>query len=323
MKIELTYGHGTIAGIAPDGMCRTISPQAGTGALADLPSAFYESLDNPVGQVSLPEYLAGKKRCLIVVSDATRNTGASVLLPMLKSYLDVRGIKGLHIRIAIALGIHRRPTEDEIYGLTGAGAFPFAETVIPDSHNPNEYTCFGQTSRNNIVKLHQTVAWADAVLVIGAIGYHYFAGYSGGRKSLLPGLASHDSISFNHKLFFDPDLGGRHARSAAASLDGNPVHEDMMDAMELVGCEKIFLVNTIMNDDGKMTDVICGHPSLSHSISCQKYHLEHSVKLARKADLVIAGSGGMPRDINMVQSHKLIEMARYALKDDGSGVRHP
>ena len=145
-------------------------------------------------------------------------------------------------------------------------------------------------------------------------------------------MAFHDSISFNHRLFFDPGLGGRHARSAVASLAGNPVHEDMMDAMKLVGWEKIFLINTIMNDDGQLTDVICGHPDLSHSVSCQKYHLEHTVKLDRKADLVIAGSGGMPRDINMVQSHKLIEMARYALKNDGvmivaaacpEGMGHP
>lgn len=148
----------------------------------------------------------------------------------------------------------------------------------------------------------------------------------------MPGLACHDTISFNHRLFFDAKRGQRHARSAVASLAGNPVHEDMMEAMALVGREKIFLINTILNDDGEITDVVCGHPVLSHEISCRKYHLAHTVKLERKADLVLAGSGGMPRDINMVQSHKVIEMARYALKEDGlmivaaacpEGMGHP
>lgn len=158
MRVELPYGYGTLEGVVPEGMFQTVAPPTEPRKRTDLPSVFFHSLDNPYEYMSLQKFLTEKKRCLIVVSDATRKTGAGDLLPLLKAYLDFHGIDGFDIKIAIALGIHRRSTEQEITCLTGAGAFPLAEIVIPNPQDPSEFADFGQTSRNNSVKLHRAVA---------------------------------------------------------------------------------------------------------------------------------------------------------------------
>ena len=132
-------------------------------------------------------------------------------------------------------------------------------------------------------------------------------------------------------MFFQ-DGSGRNPDVYTGSLEKNPVHLDMIEAMNLLGLEKLFFINTIISHDDKILDIVCGNPITSHYESCKRYEKGHSVEVEKLADMVIISAGGFPRDINMVQSHKTIEMGRYALKKGGKmlvlaecseGMGHP
>lgn len=319
MRVRLAYDRGSQEAELPEGRFRSLSPPGGT-PLADVRGGLADALDHPFRGPSLPDFLRGRRRLLLVVSDATRRTGAETLLPLLKTYLDERGVAPSTVKIAVATGIHRPPTAEEAERLTGGGTFPGAEVVCHRADDPGDPVDFGTTSFGNRVRLNRVAGWADAIVVLGGVGFHYFAGFSGGRKSLMPGLAESGTIAFNHRLVLEPDGSGRRRAAAVASLDGNPVHEDMEEALRLVGLDRVFVVNASLDGEGRLSAIVCGHGIDAHREACRRYLETHSVSLPAPADVVIAGSGGFPRDLNMIQSHKTLEMGRYGLRPGGALV---
>jgi len=284
------------------------------------PRDLTEAFDHPVGVPSLDQFLRGKKNILLVVSDATRKMGTNIILLNLINYFIIRDIPYDNIKIIIATGIHRQPTTEEMIQCSGNGIFSDTEILAHKADMMDEMIDVGKTSFGNRILVNRYTAWADGILVCGAVGFHYFAGFSGGRKSIMPGLGWQDSIKANHNLVFKQDGAGRHPGARTASLEENPVHLDMMEAMSLVGLEKIFLINCLLSPEGEPVDVVCGHPVESHREACSRYLDGHKVTIDSKVDVVVAGAGGYPRDINMIQSHKAIEMARYSLREGGAMV---
>jgi len=319
MKVTLGYDRRHFELDLPPGRFDCVEPQAAP-AVADLGAVLSSALARPWDGPGFGEFLKGKQRLLLVVSDATRRTGAEEILPLLAKHVRAWQGPGQEIRIAIATGIHRDPSPAEIESLVPAGLFPNAAVVPHHAGRQEEMERFGRTSFSNEVWLNRSVRWADAIVVCGGVGYHYFAGFSGGRKSLLPGLAGQPSIQFNHNLVFRRDGSGRHPGVATAELDDNPVHLDMMEAMAMVGHDRIFTISTLLNGEGRIVDLLAGHPVTSHREACRRYLASHSAELPRAADVVVASAGGFPRDINMIQSHKAVEMARHALRPGGALV---
>ncbi|MBP7865213.1 MAG: nickel-dependent lactate racemase [Acidobacteria bacterium] len=319
MRVRLAYDRGVQEADLPEGRFRSVRPPGGA-PLADVPKTLAEALDHPFRGPSLPAFLKGRRRVLLVVSDATRRTGAETVLPLLRGYLDERGLVPPAVKIAIATGIHRPPTAEETGPLTGGGAFPGAGIVVHRADSPGDHIDFGVTAFGNRVRLNRVVEWADAIVALGGVGFHYFAGFSGGRKSLMPGLAAAETIAFNHRLVLEPDGSGRRKTVAVAALEGNPVHEDMEEALRRVGLDRVFLVNVSLDEVGRLAAIVCGHGIDAHREACRGYLQSHSVNLPAPADVVVAGSGGFPRDINMIQSHKVIEMGRYGLRPGGALV---
>lgn len=260
----------------------------------------------------LPELAAGR-RVLLIVSDLTRPTGSVEFLPPLLQQLD----RAKQIDFLFATGLHR-PLKDADK-ITIVGESIFKSYPMLDHWPDRDNVLVGTTSRGNRVEIDQKVLDHDLIVLTGSIGFHYFAGFAGGRKSLLPGVAAQSSITFNHLLVLNQNGPGRNPDVRVARLDGNPVHEDMVEAAKLVD-KPLFVFNTILDRRKKVESVYAGHWLNAHRTGCQAYLKTHGAELSEKRPLAIVSAGGFPRDINMIQAHKAYEFAQHAVAPGGTIV---
>jgi nickel-dependent lactate racemase len=165
----------------------------------------------------------------------------------------------------------------------------------------------GVTARGTPIEVCEPVVRADVRVALGAVEYHYFAGYSGGAKALVPGACSAATIRHNHAMMVDP-------QARAGILDGNPVREDIEEGAALVGID--FILNVIM-DEGQVVLAAAGHPVQAHRWACQAVDYLSAVPLARLADIVVVSAGGFPKDINLYQAQKALESAGAAVRAGG------
>lgn len=257
------------------------------------------------------EEIARGKRVLLIVSDLTRPTGTLEFLPPLLE--SIRGAS--KVAFLFATGLHR-PLKDAdkiaIVGETIFKAYPMLD------HYPDQSNVYaGTTSRGNRVEINSQVFDYDLIVLTGSIGFHYFAGFTGGRKSLMPGVAAQTTIHFNHLLVLNQNGPGRNPDVRVARLEGNPVHEDIVEGVKLVG-KPLFVFNTILDRRKKIEKVYAGHWERAHRAGCEDYLASHSVRLKTRRPLAVVSAGGFPRDINMIQTHKAYEFAQHAVEPGGT-----
>jgi nickel-dependent lactate racemase len=229
--------------------------------------------------------------------------------------LQARGIRRQDLEIVIALGIHRRQSEQEHRQLLGS-LFGEVRVVDHDCDDPGKLVYLGTTSNGIPVEINRSVAEADQVILTGTIGYHYFAGFGGGRKSILPGVASRKSCMASHYAVLNPTEGsGKNSRATTGVLDGNPVHGAMMEACAMV--EPAFILNTVLAPDKSLLAAFSGHWRHAHLEGCRYYGDAFTCQVDSPADLVVVSCGGYPKDINLIQAHKSMEYASRALCDGG------
>lgn len=252
---------------------------------------------------------------VIVTSDITRYTGSEIYLPLLVERLNRAGVADRQIEIVIALGIHRKQTEAEHRKILG----PLHGRIKVSDHecdDPGKLISLGKTSSGIEVEINRKVAAADRVILTGTIGFHYFAGFGGGRKSILPGVASRKSCMASHFAVLNPGEGtGKNPRATTGNLEGNPVHRAMVDACAMVNPE--FILNTVLGPDKRIIACFAGDWNEAFDAGRRFYAGQFSHPLAEKADLVVVSCGGFPKDINLIQSHKSMEYGCQALKDGG------
>lgn len=255
------------------------------------------------------------ERVVIVTSDITRYTGSEVYLPLLVERLTAVGIRERDIEILVALGIHRKQTEHEHRKIAGP-LFGRIRIVDHDCDDPGELLSVGRTSGGVEVEINRRVKEADRVILTGTIGFHYFAGFGGGRKSILPGVAGRKSCMASHFAVLNPGEGsGKNPLATTGNLAGNPVHAAMDEACALV--EPDFILNTVLAPDKRIIAAFAGHWRDAHAEGCHAYAERFSFPLREKADLIVVSCGGFPKDINVIQSHKSMEYGCQALKDGG------
>lgn len=255
------------------------------------------------------------ERVVIVTSDITRYTGSELYLPLLVAELNRRGIPDRDITILIALGIHRRQTETEHRKIVGP-LYGRITVVDHDCDDPGRLVSLGKSANGIDVLVNRLAVEADRLILTGTIGFHYFAGFGGGRKSLLPGIGGRASCLASHFSVFHPEPGrGRHPLATAGVLEGNPVHEALCEACALAGPDLI--LNTVLAPDKRIIAVFAGEWDEAHREGCRYYREHFTYPLAEQADLVIASCGGHPKDINLIQAHKSMEYAGRALKEGG------
>ncbi len=273
------------------------------------------NFDNPVEKESLFHFIEKEKKLLFIVSDGTRKTGSKRVIKNIFEYFEKKGYEPEEVRFLIATGIHRDATENEMKKIVGEEFFEKFEVLNHSAKRVGDY--YGKTTYQNEIFLNEGLREFEKIIVIGNVGFHYFAGFSGGRKSILPGVARKETIERNHMLVFNQNGGGKNPEVRIAKLKDNPVNEDMIEAVKLLGREKIFSINTIVDEDENIVDLNCGEIITSHVKMCEKYKESHMVEIDEKRDIAVVSAGGYPRDINMIQTHKTIENGRYFIKEGG------
>jgi len=303
MQVDLPYGKEYIKVNVPDDHEVLVPNKV---SIKDEEKLIEEALENPIGFESFDEFNDKADRLLVIINDATRPTPTSkilkYLLPVLSSHPDVKFL--------VATGVHRAPTEEEYRFILGDTYKVFRRKVYAhDSRKDKDMTYLGKSKNGTEMYINKLVSEYKNIIVIGSVEPHYFAGYTGGRKSFLPGVASFKTIEMNHKLALSDD-----ARSLA--LKGNPVNEDMVDAMNVLKKLNVFSIQTILTGDHKLFAVTAGDLHKSFDAAIDLSNQIFCVPLKQKGNIVISAAP-YPMDIDLYQSQKALDNGKLALEDDG------
>ena len=272
-------------------------------------------LDEPIDSLPLDDLIRPGDRVLLMVSDATRQTGAGQVVNLLARRLIANGSNAADINIIFATGIHRRVSDEERRTILSPFIIQRMKTIDHDANDPIKNFRVGEISGGIPVELDWTLTEFDRIVLIGGVTFHYFAGFTGGRKLICPGLASAKTISATHRLAFDCETMDRRQGVGTGLLDGNAVHEAFLEAASFA--KPSFAVNTIVDDLGRVIDFYYGDWISSHRHACDAYAEAYTVPITEKRELVVASCGGYPLDINLIQAHKALEAASVACRDGG------
>ncbi|QQS39731.1 MAG: nickel-dependent lactate racemase [Acidobacteriota bacterium] len=276
------------------------------------------AIDEPVVGPRLEEIVEDGGTVLIVVPDATRRSASGQVVNLLIRRLIAAGVMPYDINAIFATGIHRPVTEEE----KAAILTPFiAQRTATLEHRPRDLmniVRLGETRGGIPVELNRALNEFDHVITVGSVTFHYFAGFTGGRKLICPGLASSRTVAETHKLAFDTEKLSRAEGVGPGRLGGNPVHEAFVEAVEFASPS--FSVNTIVDGSGAAYAAVCGDWIEAHEKACERYAAEHVIEIESRRPIVAAGCGGYPFDINLIQAHKALDSASYACEEGGTIV---
>ncbi|MGM0689321.1 MAG: nickel-dependent lactate racemase [Bacillota bacterium] len=278
-----------------------------------------EALANPIDSAPLGDIVRSGESACIIVGDTTRLFARhEIIVPPILNELNRGGIPDANILIVSAAGDHRIQTAEEHCRLVGNEAFNRVQVIDHRARDHKNMTFLGTTAYGTPVRINKKVLEANRIILTGSIVYHFLAGWGGGKKAVLPGVAGYETITKNHSLAFHPEQGkGLNPAVCAARTSGNPCSEDMLQGAEFVKPD--FLVNTIINDvTHKIAYVLAGNYITAHEKGCRLVNDHYGISIAGKAELVIASCGGYPKDINFYQTYKTIYNAHFALKKGGT-----
>ena len=276
------------------------------------------ALDNPIDSPSLEELVAPGDSVLIVASDATRATGSAQVINLLVRRLIQIGVAAADIAIIFATGIHRPVRDEEKTGLLTPFIAQRIRTIDHDAYNTANLVQIGTSAGGVPIEINRALKDYSKVILTGGVGFHYFAGFTGGRKSICPGLASARTIEATHMLALDFAQGGRRVGVGTGLLTGNAVSEECEQVAALIN--PTFAINSIVDHEGRVEKVFAGHWRTAHKCACENYARAHSNTVSERREIVIASCGGSPYDINMIQAHKALDMAAHACVDGGTVI---
>jgi nickel-dependent lactate racemase len=304
MRLQVPYGKdGTLeAEIDEKNVLGIIEPNE--VEIGDETEVIRQALANPIGSPSLKEFLKDARDVLFIVNDPTRPTPTARIIDMIQD--DIAGQK---VSFIVATGIHRAPTEEEYIQIFSEKYYKKYKDVI-HSHDAkrDEMVYLGTSKNGTVMKVNRLGVDAHKIVIISSVEPHYFAGYTGGRKSFLPGIAAHETIEQNHKLALKQE-------ACALKLKGNPVHEDMIDALSTVKKE-IFTISTVLDKKHRIYAATAGDIYKSMEAAVSKAEEVFCAKIPQKADIVVSVVK-FPSDIDLYQAQKGIDNAKYALKEGG------
>ncbi len=275
-----------------------------------------EAFTNAIESPPLDDFFSSGDSVLIVVSDATRATASAQIINLVVRRLIQNGVHPHDIAIIFATGIHRPVSAQEKSELLSPFIVQRIRTIDHDAYDQSSLISLGTTPRGTPVSLNGALRDFSRIIITGAVGFHYFAGFTGGRKSICPGLASAKTIEATHMLALDFQTGGRRAGVETARLAGNPVHEECETIAAMIA--PCFGINAVVDERGRATKLFAGDWRTSHSLACEDYAVSRSVEIDSKREVVVVSCGGAPYDINVIQGHKAMDMAAHACRDGGT-----
>jgi len=303
MQIDINYGKKIIKIDVPQ-PCEVVTPKK--IKLKDEKLILKNAFKKPLKSKSFEEFVSKSKHLLFIVNDGTRPTPTSKILdflyPIISSHKNVSFI--------VATGSHRASNEKELHSIFGKYYEIYKEKIfIHDAKNDKNLRYFGKTKRGTEVSFNKFVYETGNVVVINSVEPHYFAGYTGGRKSFLPGVAGYKTIEMNHKFALNE-------QSCTLVLKGNTVHEDMIDAVSFLKNLRIFSIQLVLTSDGEIYQAITGDLEESFNEANNYANEIFCVKLRKKANIVLTVAPP-PGDIDLYQSQKALENGKMALEKNG------
>jgi len=313
VKFSIPYGRDRLdVNIPNEKIAATLTPRS-TDHVPDAHEAICHALRQPIGTKMIRDQVSRSDRVTIMISDVTRPVPDGLILPHLINELSEAGVADERIRILVATGLHRPCTREELQQRIGKVVDRIPVTSH-DARDTGNLACIGRTSVGNDVWINSSVATSDFKIATGCIEPHTLAGYSGGRKTILPGVAGEETIRHNHspEMIVHPKVGfGR--------IDENPIHTEMQEASKLANLD--FIVNVVWTPTGKLMKTVAGNPEQAWREGVRAADEVYRRTLDKKADIVVAGVGGYPHDINLYQaiSHGL-DSTLPLVRDGGSIV---
>ena len=309
MQIKMDYGRSGLTLDVPDSADVFLVRE--TPALSNETAAIRDALRNPIGSAPLAARVRKGLQVLIVHTDITRATPNDRLLPVILEEIESSGIKKQDITLINALGTHRPQTGSELELMLGKAITEQYNCIQHDAFDDANLGYNGTTSRGHPIHLNRALAQADLTVLTGFIEPHFFAGYSGGPKAILPGLAGAESIYTNHS----PEMIA-HPRASFNVTAGNPIWEDIHEAALKV--KNTFLVNVALNRTGVITGVFAGDLTAAHAKGCEFVQRSSVFTIDTPYDVVITSNSGYPLDQNLYQCVKGMAAARQAVCEGGA-----
>ena len=296
MKVEFGYGKGVQIVDIPDKNLDQVLVANEIEHERRGPDAVVYALENPIGSPRLKDLAKPGQKIVIVTSDISRPLPSFDVIPSILDELYLAGCDPKDITVVFALGSHRPHTEEEKKKLVGERVYSEVKCIDSD---PSDCIHMGDTSRGTPVDITRSVAEADFRIGVGNIEFHYFAGYSGGAKALMPGVSTPSAIQANHRMMVDE-------KACAGNLNGNPIRADIEESETF--CHFSFIVNPILDEHKHIVYCVAGDVTKAHRAGCKYLDQMYRKPLKRRADIVIVSQGGAPKDANLYQTQKALDI---------------
>jgi lactate racemase len=312
--LTLAYGTATEAAQLPPSwrpiVLRTVPPPA------ERSESFLigHALDHPIGAETLENLLRPDDRVTLVVPDKTRACRGELLFPAVLQRIEASGVAPERITVLIATGTHPAQSSAEIRALLGDDILARYRVVEHDSRDPRACVPVGRTERGTPVSLNRVLLESTRAVAVGTIVHHYFAGFGGGPKMFVPGCAAYETAVSNHRRTLLPD-GSFHPRCADGVTAGNPVIEDIHDALRFA--PPSWYAATILSEDGRVCAAVAGDIRAAHDAGTRIVDDLYRIPFTAPSDVTIVSAGGHPKDINFIQAHKALHHAQYATRPGG------
>ena len=307
MQYTLPYGKTTQTITIPE----HYSVEYISGKKDDTSPSFEQLVDHafqhPLQTPTLPSLVRSGNSVVIVVDDHTRPCPSKQLLPIVLRELKKGGVDDSDITILIATGTHTPPSQDQLIQLLDKSIIQKYNVISNDNKN-SSYVTVGSSSFGHDIKINKTYVESDVKIVISDIEYHYFAGYGGTRKSILPGIASDDTIQQNHAMMFNE-------YATTGELRRNPISIEMQEAFDLAGCD--FMIGTVLNQTHDIVGLCTGEAKQVMDKGVELVDRLFTKKIRKKPDVIITAADGSPHDINLYQALKAVHTASKVIKDGG------
>lgn len=313
MKVRLAYGTKGLDVEIPTAASVTVVEPAHVAAAPDQAAALRDALARPIGSPPLRERVAPDASVAVVFSDLTRPAPNRLIVPAVLAELAAAGVPRDRITLFNATGTHRQNTREELVGMLGPQVAARYRIVQNDARADGAHVAVGATRSGNEILVHREFAACSFKVLTGFIEPHLFAGFSGGGKSVVPGLAALATVLRNHSArnLDDP-------RSTWAMLDGNPVREEIEEAASLVRPD--FLVNVALNRDKRVTRAFAGNPAAAFRAGAEFVRATAMVAVDAPFDIVVTTNSGWPLDLNLYQAVKGMSAAARIVRPGGAIV---
>ena len=299
LKAEIEESH--LAGVLLSELHSYKAPKSGSELVQ-------EALEHPIGTPRLCDMAVGKKKIVVISSDHTRPVPSHIIMPLLLAEIR-KGNPDAEITILISTGLHRLTTKDELEAKFGSEITNKEHIVVHDCDDKDNLVYLGKLPSGGDLIINRLAAEADLLVAEGFIEPHFFAGFSGGRKSVLPGVASRATVMYNHNSAFIADP---HSRTGV--IEGNPIHNDMLYAARAARLD--FIINVVIDAKHDPVFAVAGDCDLAHRAGREFLASKCQVD-AVPADIVISTNGGYPLDQNIYQSVKGMTAAEATVKEGG------